>query len=94
MIFGKVTSPENKNLKDLTPREKLILVPLVLLIFWIGIYPKPFFERIEPAVRQILVHIDSARMAATDSGKEIKDVVVSEDDRAVEAVYEEEKDSK
>ena len=94
VIFGKVTNPENENLKDLTPREKLILVPLVILIFWIGIYPKPFFERIEPAVKQILVHIDRARLAENDRGMEIEKVVLSEENEVVDVVYEDMKGSK
>ena len=91
VIFGKVTHPENENLKDLTPREKLILVPLVLLIFWIGIYPKPFFERMEPAVKQILVRVDRARIAAGESGTEIDKAVLSENDEAVDVAFEEDK---
>jgi len=62
VVFGEVTKPENKELKDINWREKLILIPLVLLVFFIGIYPKPFLERIEPAVKQVL-----AQMADTPS---------------------------
>ncbi len=53
VIFGKVTNPENEGLLDLDLREKLVLLPLIILIFWMGIYPKPFLERIEPAVEQL-----------------------------------------
>jgi len=60
VIYGKITKPENEKLKDLDLREKLILVPLVVLIFWIGIYPKPFFDRIEPATKTILSHVNKA----------------------------------
>jgi len=69
VIFGKVTRPENQHLKDLSPREKLILVPLVALIFWIGIYPKPFFDRIEPAVRSTLGQITRSGPLAQKSGQ-------------------------
>ncbi len=58
VIFGKITNPDNERLADLTAREKVILVPLVVLIFWMGIYPKPFFDRIEPAVKQILERVN------------------------------------
>ena len=60
VIFGKVTKPENEKLTDLDLREKLVLVPLVLLIFWIGIYPKPFLSRIEPAAKRILMRVGRA----------------------------------
>jgi NADH-quinone oxidoreductase subunit M len=60
VIFGKLDKPENKDVKDLNIREKLVLIPLIILIFWIGIYPKPFFDRIEPAVKNILEMVHKA----------------------------------
>jgi NADH-quinone oxidoreductase subunit M len=53
-MFGKITKPENENLKDLNLREKLVLIPLMIAIFWIGIYPKPFFSRMEPSVKALI----------------------------------------
>ena len=35
-------------------REKLVLIPLIVAIFWIGIYPKPFFSRMEPSVKALI----------------------------------------
>ena len=61
VIFGKLTNPENEKLKDIGWREKLIMVPLVILIFFIGIYPKPFFDRMEPAVNQVLAYVELAK---------------------------------
>jgi NADH-quinone oxidoreductase subunit M len=61
VIFGKVDKKENEGLRDLSTREKVILAPLVLLIFWIGVYPKPFFDRLEPAIKQVLAQVDVAR---------------------------------
>jgi NADH-quinone oxidoreductase subunit M len=54
VMFGKITKPENENLKDLNLREKLVLIPLIVAIFWIGIYPKPFFSRMEPSVKALI----------------------------------------
>ncbi len=42
VFWGKVTNEENRHLKDLNRRELATLVPLVVLCFWIGVYPKPF----------------------------------------------------
>lgn len=60
VVFGKITDERNRNLPDLLIREKLVLVPLVLLIFWIGIYPRPFLDKIEPAVKQVLTRMGKA----------------------------------
>ncbi|MCE7043070.1 NuoM family protein [Dyadobacter sp. CY312] len=40
--------------KDLTLSESLILIPLVVMVFWIGIFPNTFLKISEPAVNQIL----------------------------------------
>jgi NADH-quinone oxidoreductase subunit M len=58
VIFGPVTKDENRTLTDLTPREIATVVPLVVLIFWIGLYPKPFLARIEPTVKHLLVLLE------------------------------------
>ena len=42
-------------LRDLNWREIVTVVPLLVLIFWIGLYPKPFFELIAPAVDKLLM---------------------------------------
>src|ERR1700723_3043520 len=44
VFFGTVTNPKNEKLHDLTPREVLTFVPLLIAAFWIGLYPKPFFQ--------------------------------------------------
>ncbi len=41
-------------LRDLNWREIVTVVPLLVLIFWIGLYPKPFFELMGPAVEKLL----------------------------------------
>jgi len=66
VIFGKVTKPENAKLVDLSIRERLVLIPLVVLIFWIGIYPKPFLTRMEPAVKTILSLVHKVDRADLD----------------------------
>jgi len=53
MFLGPVTVEENRKLKDLNLREIAILVPILVFIFWIGLYPKPFFDLIGPAVEQL-----------------------------------------
>ena len=48
LMFGPITNPKNEKLQDLSIREKLVYLPLVLLIIFMGVYPKPFLERIDP----------------------------------------------
>jgi NADH-quinone oxidoreductase subunit M len=58
VFFGPLSNPENRNLPDLDWREMTCLVPLVLLCFWIGLYPKPFFDVMDKPVRQIVQVVD------------------------------------
>jgi NADH-quinone oxidoreductase subunit M len=52
-IFGPVTKPVNERLPDLNARELAITLPLVALVFWIGIYPSPFLHRINGSVEAL-----------------------------------------
>jgi len=58
VMFGPVTNPANERLADLNAREYATLVPLVLLAFWIGIYPKPLFRVLDQPVRQIVERVN------------------------------------
>jgi NADH-quinone oxidoreductase subunit M len=58
VMFGPVTNPANEHLPDLNAREYATLIPLVLLAFWIGIYPKPLFTVLEAPVRQIVEQVN------------------------------------
>jgi len=57
VMFGKVTREENQNIKDMNQREILVLAPIILLIFWIGLYPMPFLRVMEPAVNDIVARL-------------------------------------
>lgn len=54
IFLGPVKHAENLSLKDLNLRETLTLLPLLVLIFWIGLFPQPFFALINPAVEKLL----------------------------------------
>jgi NADH-quinone oxidoreductase subunit M len=57
-MFGPVTHEVNKTLPDLNLREYAVLLPLVALAFWIGIYPKPFFGYMEKPVQHIVQQVN------------------------------------
>jgi NADH-quinone oxidoreductase subunit M len=54
VVFGPVTHEENRGLKDLSVRERLVFAPLILLIFWMGVMPQPFLDRMQPALDRTL----------------------------------------
>jgi NADH-quinone oxidoreductase subunit M len=61
VFFGPVTNPKNEKLHDLTPREVLTFVPLLIMAFWIGLYPKPFLQILEQPVNQIVENVRNPR---------------------------------
>lgn len=60
LFLGPVTHEENSKLKDVSIREILVLAPILIMAFWIGIYPKPFFMLMSPAVEKLVALVQSA----------------------------------
>jgi len=53
-FFGKSKSEKNSTLKDLNKKELMALIPLVLVVLWLGIYPKPVLNPIDTSVKKML----------------------------------------
>jgi NADH-quinone oxidoreductase subunit M len=64
LFLGPVNKDENKSLKDLNWREIVTLAPLVIFIFWIGLYPKPFFTLMAPTVEKLVSSVMQAAAVA------------------------------
>jgi NADH-quinone oxidoreductase subunit M len=54
MIFNRLDNPENERLTDLNRRELAVLVPLIIGIVWLGLFPGPVLRRMEPAVQRFV----------------------------------------
>ena len=72
IIFGKLTKETLKSIKDLSPREILIFAPLLLLVFWMGVYPAPFLKVMHVSASNLAKHMQTAR--ATPAKAEIEAV--------------------
>ncbi|HEV7397975.1 MAG TPA: NADH-quinone oxidoreductase subunit M [Pyrinomonadaceae bacterium] len=57
VVFGKITNPKNAGLKDLNPREIGILIPLLILMFVMGVYPGPFLNRSKASVEAVRTRV-------------------------------------
>jgi NADH-quinone oxidoreductase subunit M len=50
VVFGTKTSEENAKLPDMNLREALLILPLIFLMFFMGVYPQPFLNRSRDSV--------------------------------------------
>jgi NADH-quinone oxidoreductase subunit M len=57
-----VTNEANTTLSDMNVREWLMLAPVMALIVFIGVYPKPFLDRIEPAAEKVVTQLRDSSM--------------------------------
>jgi NADH-quinone oxidoreductase subunit M len=73
VIFGPITHEENRSLPDLSLREIVVFAPIVLLVFWMGIYPKPLLARMEPSIHAIVARVEKGarRSVGTERGAPI-----------------------
>ncbi len=64
MIFGKLVKEDLKSILDLNPREIAIFAPLVIAVFWIGIYPSSFLTPMHASVAKLIGNYHVALAAA------------------------------
>ena len=62
VLFGPIVHPENASLADLTWNERIVLIPILFLIVWIGVYPAPFLRRMEASVERVIVQVERQQM--------------------------------
>ena len=62
MSDDQKTQKDEQALKDLNKREIAILVPIVVMMFWIGIYSNSFLRKMDATVQQSLSHLGSPAM--------------------------------
>jgi len=58
-FFGPLTNEKNRDLEDLDGRELTALIPLVLIVVWLGVYPKPILTPIDNSVKALLVKMEN-----------------------------------
>ncbi len=56
-FFGPITNPINEKLQDIKGREVAALVPLVMLVVFLGVYPKPILEPVDKSVKHLVQHM-------------------------------------
>jgi NADH-quinone oxidoreductase subunit M len=57
-VFHGVPKAADEKTKDLVWLERLVMAPLIILIVFLGVYPKPVLDRINPSVNQLVAHVE------------------------------------
>jgi NADH-quinone oxidoreductase subunit M len=65
VVFGPITREENRRLRDLSGREWAVLLPVLALIVWIGVYPTAFTGLTEASVQALISQVQAKAAAAT-----------------------------
>ncbi|MEE9390129.1 MAG: NADH-quinone oxidoreductase subunit M [Candidatus Aminicenantaceae bacterium] len=72
IMQGPITNEKIRSFKDVNKREIAFLVPIVIMMFWMGIYPKPFLSKMDASVTHLLDKVHK-RGAIFTKTKEVKD---------------------
>ena len=64
ILFNSLDKPANEHVPDLNRRELLLLAPLAATIIWLGVYPKPVLDRMQPAAERFVRTVESGAARA------------------------------
>ncbi|MBN2644817.1 MAG: NADH-quinone oxidoreductase subunit M [Desulfuromonadaceae bacterium] len=67
VMFGKLDNPKNQVLKDLSIRELCVILPLMVFVFWIGVYPNTFLEKMAPSVDHFVYQVTGKSPVVVES---------------------------
>ncbi len=58
VVFGEVVNHEVKQMPDISGRELTLFIPVILLVLWLGIYPKPYLSAMEPSLNRLIEQVE------------------------------------
>jgi NADH-quinone oxidoreductase subunit M len=72
VVFGRITHPENARLKDLNGRETALLIPLLVLMLLMGVYPNLFLNRSRASVEAVRARVVESQGGGTITAEAVK----------------------
>jgi NADH-quinone oxidoreductase subunit M len=64
VAFGEIRHEANRHLRDLSPREWALLIPIIVMIIWIGVYPRTFTSKTEATIQALIAQVESKASVA------------------------------
>lgn len=74
-IFFTEVNKKVMGLPDMDIRETITLIPLIILVLWIGIYPNPFLDFMHPSVQHLLERVNTGGVQEANIAKTIMEVI-------------------
>lgn len=65
VVFGELTKPDVRSMKDINAREIAIFAPLVVLVIWMGVYPSSFLAPMAPSIERVLARFEPPQVDVT-----------------------------
>jgi NADH-quinone oxidoreductase subunit M len=62
VYLGPIANPQVRALRDINPREILMLLALAVPVLWMGVYPKPFTDAMHASVNDLLRHVSITKL--------------------------------
>ncbi len=60
VFHGQPRGEKDEKMRDLSMLERAVVAPLIILIIFLGVYPKPVLDRINPSVDQLIAHVEQS----------------------------------
>ena len=76
VMQGPITNDNVKSFPDLNKREIGFLIPIIIMMFWMGIYPRPFLRKMDASVTHLLHQIKSRTSVSASAQKEEKELII------------------
>ncbi len=64
VAFGEIRHEANRHLRDLSLREWALLTPVIIMIVWIGVYPRTFTSKTEASIQALIAQVESKASVA------------------------------
>jgi NADH-quinone oxidoreductase subunit M len=75
VVFGVITNDEVKHMRDLSVREHLYFVPIIVLVLWLGIYPSTISHSLSPSIAKVVEQVSLDHHTRDANKKEALDDV-------------------
>ena len=69
-MFGEIDTAKNGNLTDVSRIELMTFIPLLIMVFWMGLFPQPFLDRMQPSIKSYLEGVNQRKVALQDSERQ------------------------